>query len=299
MLLLNRDCVSAPELARRFEVSVRTIYRDFDALCEAGIPIAAYPGAGGGYGIEQGFKIDRSILKPEEIGQISATLGSISSIFGDERMRQAVDRLEAMGRTAGKADAKRPVPENYLFIELNPGRRDRERIGRIRRAVEDRRLLSLSYVDGTGATSSRQVEPLAIVFAWQAWYLYSFCRSREDFRMFKIARIAALELLPERFAQRSLDLDSRPWNEAWPESEPIVPAVIRFADGARVEEHFEAEAIEREAGGSALVHTCLPMAAWTVSYLLGLGIAFEVLEPEALRSLVAERARQLLESNVL
>jgi predicted DNA-binding transcriptional regulator YafY len=91
MLLLNRDCVSASELARRFEVSVRTIYRDFDALCETGIPIAAYPGAGGGYGIEQGFKI-----------------------------------------------------------------------GRIRRAIEDRRLLSLRYVDGAGTTSSRRVEPKAL-----------------------------------------------------------------------------------------------------------------------------------------
>ena len=82
MLLLGRDSVSAPELAKRFEVSVRTIYRDMDALSEAGIPVVAYPGSGGGFGIMGEFKIDRSLLRPEEIGSLSATLGSLSSARG-------------------------------------------------------------------------------------------------------------------------------------------------------------------------------------------------------------------------
>jgi predicted DNA-binding transcriptional regulator YafY len=296
MLLLNRDCVSAPELAKRFEVSARTIYRDIESLCEAGIPVVAYPGAGGGYGIMGEFKIDRSLVRPEEIGQLTSTLASLSAVLGDDRMSQTIDRLKAIapkGLVAGK-----PVPENYLFIELAPAARDREKIGKIRRAIEESRIVRFGYVDAEGRTSSRRAEPAALVFTWLAWYLYAYCLNRGSFRLFKIARIADLEQEAGRFSPRAIDLDSRPWNMAWAESSPFLPCLIRFADSARVvEEHFSPEEIEAEAGGGAVVKTSLPADEWAVSYLLGLGIPFEVLEPEALRRLVAERASQIAGAN--
>jgi predicted DNA-binding transcriptional regulator YafY len=295
MLLLNRDSISAPELARRFEVSVRTVYRDIEALCQAGIPIAAYPGAGGGYGIVGDFKIDRSLLKPEEIGRVSAALGSLSAALGDEGMSEAAERLKAMtprGRVAG-----RKVPENFVFIELNPAQRDRGKIGLIRRAIEENRLIGFGYIDSEGRTSARSVEPYALVFIWQSWFLYAFCRRREDFRLFKIARIADLEIKGERFPPRSVDLDSRPWNAEW-ESRPPLPTRLRFSEASRIDEYFAPEQIEAGEDGSALVRTSLPIEEWTVSFLLGLGIPFEVLEPEGLRRLVAERTKALLDMNL-
>ena len=112
MLLLGRESVAAPELARRFEVSVRTIYRDIEALSDAGIPVVAYPGSGGGYGIMRGFKIDRSLIRPEELEQVTATLTSLASALGDERMGRTADRLKAIvprgvvaGSTLGAVDA--------------------------------------------------------------------------------------------------------------------------------------------------------------------------------------------------
>ena len=291
MLLLNRERVPAPELARRFEVSARTIYRDIESLCEAGIPIVAYPGSGGGYGIMGEYKLDRSLVRPEELGQISAALASLSAALGDARMGQTVDRLKALspkGLVAG-----RPVPENYLFLELAPTPRDRDKISALRRGIEESRLVAFGYVDAEGRGSRRRAEPAALVFIWQAWYVYAYCRSRESFRLFKIARIAELELLSERFTRRPVDLDSRPWNQEWAESSPFLPALIRFPDAARVEEHFSREGIELAADGSALVRTYLPADKWAVSHLLGLGLDFEVLEPVALRRLVAERTSGL------
>jgi predicted DNA-binding transcriptional regulator YafY len=295
MLLLGRDSVSAPELARRFEVSVRTIYRDIDALCEAGIPIVAYPGAGGGFGIMGDFKIERSLLRPEEIGQVSATLGSLSTAVGDDRMSQIADRLKAIapkGKVAGK-----PVPENFLFIDLAPAAREREKIGKIRRAIEENRLVAFAYVDSVGKASRRKAEPAALVFTWQAWYLYAYCRHRDAFRLFKIARINGLRLEAERFAPRSVDLDARPWNAAWEGDSPSLAARIRFADAGRAGEHFAPADIELEGEGSAVVRTSFPADEWAVSFLFGLGIPFEVLEPPALRRLVAERAGEILDRN--
>jgi predicted DNA-binding transcriptional regulator YafY len=297
MLLLGRDSVSAPELAKRFEVSARTIYRDIEALCEAGIPIVAYPGAGGGYGIMEDFKIDRSLLKPGEIGQLSSTLGSLSKAIGDARLGQVADRLKALRSRSAPAREERTSPENYLFIELAPAAREREKIGVLRRAIEEGRLVVFSYVDSGGRASRRSAEPYALVFTWQAWYLYAFCRARDDFRLFKIARMKDLALAPERFRRREVDLDSRPWNKGWEEASPFRETRIRFADAARVEEHFAECDIEPEPGGRAVVRTCLPADEWAVSFLLGLGIPFEVLEPPELRAMVAERAEILRSRN--
>jgi predicted DNA-binding transcriptional regulator YafY len=340
MLLLGRDSVSAPELAKRFEVSVRTIYRDIEALSEAGIPIVAYPGAGGGYGIMGDFKIDRSLLKPVELGQLSSTLGSLSKAIGDARLGQVADRLKALSPrrpaprraeaaggagappNGGGAAARKPrllggpeaaaargessaagaaagtaaaaaSPENYLFIELAPAAREREKIGVLRRAIEEGRLVDFSYVDSGGKPSRRSAEPYALVFTWQAWYLYAFCRARDDFRLFKIARMKGPTLAPERFRRREVDLDSRPWNSGWEEASPFRETRIRFADAARIEEHFAERDIEPEPDGGAIIRTVLPADEWAVSFLLGLGIPFEVLEPPELRAMVAERAELL------
>jgi predicted DNA-binding transcriptional regulator YafY len=295
MLLLNRERVSAAELAKRFEVSERTIYRDVESLCEAGIPVVAFPGSGGGYGIMREFKLDRSLMSPEEAGQIGETLSSLSAALGDRRMGQTADRIKAIapkGPVAG-----RPVLENYLFIELSPPERVRERISLLRRAIEEKRLVRFAYVDSEGRRSEREAESAALVFAWQSWYVYAYCRSRSDFRLFKIARMAELELAPARFCSRQVDLESRPWNKAWAEARPFLPALVRFADASRVEEYFEAEDLARESGGGALVRTFLPVDDWAASFLLGLGVDFEVLEPEGLRRLVFERAARIQRDN--
>jgi len=297
MLLLGRDCVSAPELAERFEVSVRTIYRDIESLCEAGIPVVAYPGSGGGYGILRGYKLDRGLVDPTELGQAAAALSSLSVAFDDRRMGGTADKLKALaprGMVAG-----RPVPENYVFIELAPAKRVREKIGKLRRAIEEGRVARFEYVDAEGRKSARKVEPAALVFTWHSWYLYAFCRNRDDFRLFKIARIIELEVGPEKFAPHAIDLDSRPWNRNWEESSPFVPCLIRFQDAARVSEHFEVSEITTEPSGSALVRTYLPLSEWAVRFLLGLGIPFEVLEPEEFKDLLLRRLNEIIQTNTL
>lgn len=295
MILLGRDCVSASELAERFEVSVRTIYRDIEDLCEAGIPVVAYPGSGGGYGIVRSYKLDRSLIDPAELGQAAATLASLSNALSDRKMSSTADKLRALkpkGMVAG-----RPVPENYVFLELAPAQREREKISLIRRAIEDRHRVFITYVDSKGVQSRRYIEPDALVFTWQAWYVFAFCRERKDFRLFKIARIHDVSIQTERFEPHGVDLDSRPWNNHWEESGIFAPCTIRFFDASRVAEYFDASQIEEESGDSVLVRTSFPVNEWLVSFLLGLGIPFEVVEPPVLRERVAARCRDILQKN--
>ena len=92
-LLLQRERVTAPELAERFEVSVRTILRDMDALCRAGIPIASSQGAGGGFSIMEGYRVDRTLLTRPDLRAILAGLRSLDSVSGTRRYAQLMERL--------------------------------------------------------------------------------------------------------------------------------------------------------------------------------------------------------------
>ena len=91
--LLNRDRVKAQELADKFEVSVRTIYRDIDAISQAGIPIVAYQGANGGIGIIEGYKLDKNILTGNEVHNIVVGLKGLHSISEDVKIKLLIEKL--------------------------------------------------------------------------------------------------------------------------------------------------------------------------------------------------------------
>ena len=276
---------------------MRTIYRDIDALCEAGIPIAAYPGAGGGYGMRESFKIDRSILKPEEIGQVSAALGSLSPTFGDERMSAGGRSPQGHDSPKGRVAGRSPCPRTTSSSSSTPAdaiaRRSAGSGEPSRRGASSR----FGYVDGgqrraaAGRALSHRLHLAGLVPLRLLQEPRGFPAVQD--RAHRSARDDARALCAADPSTSTRGPGTRPGNRGLPS-----PRVIRFADAARIEEHFDAEAIEREAGARPSCERACPSSEWAVSFLLGLGLAFEVLEPESLRSLVAERARQLLESNL-
>ena len=94
-ILLQRERVTAPELAERFEVSRRTIQRDVEALCRAGIPLVTVQGAGGGISILEGYRVDRTVLTGPEMQDILAGLRSLDSVSGTCRYAQLMEKLSA------------------------------------------------------------------------------------------------------------------------------------------------------------------------------------------------------------
>jgi len=94
-ILLQRDSVTAPELAKRFEVSRRTVGRDVDALCQAGIPVVTRQGAGGGISIAEGFKLDKSVLTADELSGLLAAVKAIGSVSPPSNVERTLDKLHA------------------------------------------------------------------------------------------------------------------------------------------------------------------------------------------------------------
>ena len=182
-VLLRNDRVTAPELAERFEVNRRTIGRDIDALCQAGIPIVTHQGVGGGITIAEGFKLDKSVLTTEELSGIVAALKGIGSISERSKLERTLDKLRA------NSDAVVSMREPVI-IDLASHYKGQltGKIETIKRAVLEARLIEFDYFYEKGE-SRRRIEPYFIIFQWSSWYVFGFCLERYDWRMFKLLRL--------------------------------------------------------------------------------------------------------------
>jgi predicted DNA-binding transcriptional regulator YafY len=294
MLIADGRLHTAGELSNRFEVSERTIYRDMEALCEAGIPVVALAGKEGGYRVSEGWSVDRSVLTPDELPSIVAALGGIETI-GGARTSEALGKLRALLK-APAARSKR----QWIYLELAPGKRENAYIPLLRRAIEERRVVRISYCTVDGVVTERRIEPLAVVYTWNAWFLYAWCRLRSGYRLFKLVRIADLRLSLEGFKDRGASLDDAPWRKNWPE-EPFYPLVLRFSASAapRADEYFGPDSVEVLDDGGRLVRANFPENDWTIGLLMGFGPGLEVVSPERVRLLLAERAAAIARLNAV
>lgn len=276
---------TAPELAKRFGVSIRTLYRDLDLLSAWGLPIEAFPGRDGGIRVLPGYAVDRAAFGRQELEAVAAAFGGVREAVGPAVAEGAGVKLEAL---LGRAAGRRP---SWIRISLAPGGDDLPLIDLLRRAIEERSLVRLGYRDAEGRGSERHVEPTAVVYLWQGWYLWAYCRLRKDWRLFKLARIRDPKSLMERFDPRpepSLDA----WRTDWESSESeLVRVRVSPTVRERVRESLGPGAEEKDGPAGSVVFR-LPRNEWLLSLLLGLGDGIEVLAPESLRRELAARAER-------
>lgn len=274
--LTQHSHATAGDLAERFQVSRRTIYRDLDALSQAGIPVYAEKGKGGGIRLLPGFVLDKSLLtKPEQQHLLSSFQGLAA--LGIPDAQSLADKLSALfGRE-----------ENWLEVDFAPwggGEESRAVFQLLRQAILDRKLVQFEYVGAQGAADTRLVEPSKLFFRGQGWYLQGFCRLRQDYRFFKLTRLTRLQMLDEGFERKP------PPPIQLPPLLPSTPYLLSFSRemGFRVRDEFFGEQIETLPDGSFLVHCLFPDGDWILGYLLSFGPGLRVLSPP-------ETARQLAE----
>lgn len=195
-ILLQKDTVTAPDLAEHFEVSRRTINRDIEDLCKAGIPIATRQGQGGGIFIMDGYRVDRTLLTNGEMQDILAGLRSLDSINGTNRYGQLMEKL-----SAGSSDFM--AGNQSVLIDLSSWYKSSlaPKIETIRTAIDSGMELSFLYYAPKGE-SKRTIEPYYLIFRWSSWYVWGWCCQREDFRLFKLNRMEEVQLTGNRFEKR-------------------------------------------------------------------------------------------------
>jgi predicted DNA-binding transcriptional regulator YafY len=294
VLLLGRDRMTAEDLARRFEVTARTIYRDLDAINAAGIPIVAYPGPGGGYRIDPSYTIDRRLLGFDDLRAIVSALKGVNAALEDKAIGAALEKIESLG----PRERPQEFLEDRIAIDLFPwGSRDEEKrlVKILESAIAEHRLVEFSYSSYGRKVEKRSVEPMTLVFKAYAWYLWGFCRLRGDYRLFKLSRIRDPEIKLERFKRRP---GSYPPDAIIPQ--PTLLDLVLRADAARAtqaEEWFGGEDLAREEDGSLRITLRVPEGEWIVKLILGFGPGLEILEPPALRESLFKAAAGISAAN--
>lgn len=289
--LLNREKVKAQELADKFEVSVRTIYRDIDAISQAGIPIAAYQGADGGIGIVEGYKLDKSVLTSDEVFNIVAGLKGLHSINEDVKIKLLIEKLSNI---ANKSDY---MPTgNEIMIDLSSWNKNDQlalRIQEIKKAVRERKIIEFMYYSDEKVTE-RKVEPCVIVFKEANWYLYAYCLLRQDFRLFKLRRMSGLKIIDTCFEAREFSLDSVNWDgESDNERHTQVVVVFDKSMEYAVNDIFGVENYEILEDGRLKVSFHMGINGWLYGFLLRFGDKLEVLEPVELRDKIKSIAESV------
>jgi predicted DNA-binding transcriptional regulator YafY len=194
----------AAELAERFEVTTRTIERDLLSLQEAGVPIWAQPGPGGGYGLNVDATLPPLNLTPAEAAAIATALAATRAMPFAEAGRSALRKLTGVMASAPRDSASRLV--HHIRVAQGPQAAPVDPVSDVlQQALIDSVAVELTYRDVQARETVRVVEPAGVVGTRKGWYLAAFCRLRQAPRAFRLDRIAAARLTQEPVTPRSLD----------------------------------------------------------------------------------------------
>ena len=285
-VLLQREKTTAPELAERFEVSRRTINRDIEALCKAGIPIRTVQGTGGGISIMDGYRMDRTILTSKDMQMILAGLRSLDSVSGSSYYSQLMEKIQAGSSSLISG-------RDSILIDLSSWYRESltPKIETIQDAIGDRHLVRFQYFSPSG-DSERTVEPYYLVFHWSSWYLWGWCRDRKAFRLFKLNRMDSVREMEENYECKDAPLPDLSNEKIFP-GRIRVKALFEPDQKWRLVEDFGPECFVENDDGRLLFTTDHTDLESLVAWLMSFGDKAEVLEPEEAREAVAQMAKRM------
>lgn len=284
-ILLQKERVTAPELAEYFEVSRRTIGRDIDALCKAGIPIRTMQGSGGGISIMDGYRMDRTILTSRDMQVILAGLRSLDSVSGSRYYGQLMEKIRA-------GSSEFITGRDSILIDLSSWYRDllAPKIETIQDAIGDRHLVKFRYYAPSGETE-RTVEPYYLVFRWSSWYLWGWCLKRKDYRLFKLNRMDQICGIDKTFVCREASMPDLSNEKIFPGGIKV-KALFEADQKWRLVEEFGTSCFTENDDGRLLFTADYTDMENLITWIMTFGDKAEVLEPGEVR----EKVRATIEA---
>lgn len=288
-ILLNKGTVTAGELAERFEVSTRTIYRDVEALSMAGIPVYTTKGKNGGISLTERFVLDRLVVSEEEQQRILAALASLQETGASEEE----EILQKLG------DFFRTKPVNWVSIDFSDwGGEHKELFEQIREAILGEHVLEFDYYGQYGDMEHRIVEPVQLLFKDYTWYVRAFCRRRNAMRLFKVRRMKRVRMSEEIFDRHSVRLEKAEDLKLTDRQERMgeLPEVVLRIEGKeayRIYDRFEEEEVTRLPDGDFEIRMRCYVDDWIYGLILSFGPSARVLEPEDVRMEIGRRIEKM------
>ncbi|MCL2427350.1 MAG: YafY family transcriptional regulator [Oscillospiraceae bacterium] len=286
-LLLNKDRVTAKELAERFGVSTRTIYRDVDAISLAGIPVYTEKGKGGGISLLPDFVLNKSILSEHEQSEILASLQGLTQI----QSADADNVLQKLSTVFNKTAAK------WLEVDFTDWSFEQQDFwSGFKTAILQKLVVEFDYYSSYSEKTRRRVEPLQLWFKSRNWYLKAYDLAKNDIRLFRLSRVRNMDITDNVFIERDLlveDVVSSPPSAKRPDV--TLKLRIKPEMAHRVLDEFASVVEEQEADGSYIVSFCWPEDNWVYGTIFSFGEYAEVLEPEHIREIIREKAKNIYE----
>lgn len=284
-ILLERKTITAKELADKFEVSTRTIYRDIEILSSSKIPIYANKGKGGGINLLDDFVLDKSILSEEEQNQILFSLQSLQKL----NINNEKKLLEKMSMLFNKSS------KNWIEVDFSNWGIDNcqnNKFNSIKDAILNKNIIEFKYYNSRGEESVRQVEPLQVWFKDKSWYIKAYCRIKQDYRIFKIARIKDIKILEENF-ERELPKETSTNYQV-----KIIPLELEIKKemSYRVYDEFEKENISTKENGDFIIKVEYPENDWIYGYILSFGEHIKVISPEYVKNIIKEKLEKAIKN---
>lgn len=285
-LLLRRERLTAPELAERLEVTRRTIGRDIDDLCRAGIPIVTRQGAGGGIAIAEGYTLDKNLLTSQELQSILTGLQSLGSVGGAEN-------LEFLRSKLTPKNAAIPL-SNTILIDLASYYKESlsVKINLLKRSIEENRCVTFDYHYEKGKTQ-RRIEPYFIIFRWAAWYVFGYCLDRLDFRLFKLNRLWGLEATETRYVPREIPDEKQDFDPHLPYSQTMTVLFEPSSEYLLIEEFGPDSYRPMPDGRLRFEWSYYGNLSYMLRWVLAFGNTAEVLEPPELKHAVTEEIEKM------
>lgn len=284
--LLNKQSITAKELAEHFEVSTRTIYRDVEILSYSGIPIYMSKGRGGGISLLPNFVLNKTLLTEQEKNNLITSLKAMNSL-NPENHQGVIQKLSSL---FGKS------PEDWVEVDFSTwskSNKENHNFDLAKKATLEKRLLSFDYANAKGEKSMRTIEPLKLCFKNSAWYIYGYCLNKNDMRFFKLSRIKNISLLEEHFVRPVPQKVFQEQTDFYDESVKLKLKISKEMSH-RVFDEFEIYKLQDD--GSLIAEIDYPVGSWLNQYIFSFGCHCTVLEPEYLKQEIKEELEKTLKN---
>ena len=280
--VLEKGKVTANELSEKFEVSVRTIYRDIDVISSAGIPIYATQGKGGGIEIADDFVLKKSLLSEKEQEQILVALKSLEGI-NKQYENELLTKLSAFFKIKNT---------NWIEVDFTNWQRGNEYdelFNDIKSAIINKNIIRFTYFSSNEKETSREAKPIRLLFKGWDWYVYTFCLLRNEFRYFKLSRIRDLKILDENFEDSYEDVVLIKKMEY----KDTVHVKLKFGRKVAFRVYDEMGDIKEDEEGNLYAEIELPNDYNLYNYIFSFGESVEVLEPIEIRNNIRDMINKM------
>ncbi|MDY6396296.1 MAG: YafY family protein [Treponema sp.] len=296
MVLLEKQRISAQELAKMFEVSTRTIYRDIEAISMAGIPVLATSGSGGGIEIMKDYKVDKKIFSTDDLSALLMGLFNISGMVRGSEVANALAKVKSFIPSEKAKSIE--FRASQIYIDLTPWEGNasvKNALEIIKKALQENMLLIFTYIDGHGTKTSRTVEPYQLVFKSRAWYVQTFCRLKNDYRLFRLSRMTELKMLEETFTPREYQKPFLDFEETARSLQTDIKIRIHKSVLDRILDFCPYERLSQDGEDYYLADYPFFDSDYYYDMLLSLGDKCEILEPAHVREKLKQKIKNLAE----